>query len=249
MARNKAKEEMGNAPSGGSVEERDQPVSEVELVQRLSALKTQVGRAKDALSGDRAFEELAARVAKAAVPNAFEGTSETLKKFSSQLTHDEATLVALLAEAEEPTEVEPSEIVSEEDEPPPPLPRVALEEAAKLLRAHPRRAPARIPMRADISLQSESNFFVGFSVNLSDGGIFLATEQDLPIGTEVELEFSLPGAEKLKLQGVVRWRREVDPHAPYITPGIGVQFVKVTEEVQEAIRRFVAEREPIFYPD
>ncbi|MGQ0506861.1 MAG: TIGR02266 family protein [Myxococcaceae bacterium] len=112
-----------------------------------------------------------------------------------------------------------------------------------------RRENARVRMQAAIDMTSDSNFFTGFSTNLSEGGIFVATVATLKQGTEVDLRFSLPGGAKLDVKGVVRWIREVNDATPEIFPGVGIQFVNLAPEVSQAIHRFVGQREPLFYPD
>jgi uncharacterized protein (TIGR02266 family) len=107
----------------------------------------------------------------------------------------------------------------------------------------------RVRMQASVDLRSDSNFFTGFSTNISEGGIFVATIQTLPRGTQVELEVTLPGGRPLKVSGVVRWMREANDKTPELMPGMGVQFTDLPPQVAAAISDFVATREPLFFPD
>jgi len=111
------------------------------------------------------------------------------------------------------------------------------------------RASSRIPLQTQVDLSSDSNVFTGFSTNLSEGGVFVATLNLLPVGTAVDLTFSLPGKVRISVQGEVRWTREVDDRMPDVFPGVGVRFVDLTPEAAKALHRFVGEREPLFYPD
>ena len=110
------------------------------------------------------------------------------------------------------------------------------------------RTQPRVRMQTAIDLRSASNFFTGFSTNLSAGGVFVATPQVLPRGTPVDLAFSLEGR-TLHAHGVVRWSRAVSSEAPELLPGLGVQFVDLPEAAAQDISRFVAQREPLFFPD
>ena len=112
-----------------------------------------------------------------------------------------------------------------------------------------RRERARVKMQAAITMSSDNNFFNGFSTNISDGGVFIATVTQLPIGTEMDLSFSLPSGEQIKAHGVVRWTREVNDKTPDIMPGLGVQFTQIDEAALAAIQDFVRDREPMFFPD
>ena len=71
----------------------------------------------------------------------------------------------------------------------------------------------------------------------------------LPVGTPVDLTFTLPGKSKLSVHGEVRWIREVNDRTPEVFPGVGVRFVNLAPGTAEALKRFVSEREPLFYPD
>jgi uncharacterized protein (TIGR02266 family) len=112
-----------------------------------------------------------------------------------------------------------------------------------------RRPNQRVKMQTAIDLHSEDNFFNGFSANISDGGLFVATVNLVPLGTEVDLEFSLPSGERINAKGVVRWHREVDDRNHDAFPGIGVQFLTLEDLAADAIKRFVEHREPLFYAD
>lgn len=107
----------------------------------------------------------------------------------------------------------------------------------------------RYTLQAAIDLRSDSNFFTGFSTNLSEGGVFLATYQELPPGTEVQLTLTLPDHPALEVRGTVRWIRELNERVPELTPGLGIQFMGLAADQLEAIRTFVQAREPLFFPE
>lgn len=123
--------------------------------------------------------------------------------------------------------------------------------AAAAVRASPgpRRESPRVAMCTQVDLGSDSNFYGGFSTNLSEGGLFIATVATPPRGTQVELTFTLPGGVPIKAHGVVRWTREVNDAMPEVMPGAGVQFVDLSPEVAASITEFVMKRDPLFYVD
>ncbi|RYZ41881.1 MAG: TIGR02266 family protein, partial [Myxococcaceae bacterium] len=104
-------------------------------------------------------------------------------------------------------------------------------------------------MHTTIDMRSDSNFFTGFSMDISEGGIFIATVEAVPRGTSVDLDFTLPGGRPLNVNGVVRWARDGNDRTPELMPGVGVQFTTLPPEVAHAISSFVATRDPMFYPD
>jgi uncharacterized protein (TIGR02266 family) len=103
-----------------------------------------------------------------------------------------------------------------------------------------------------IDVFSDHNFWTGLSMNISEGGVFIATYHHVPIGTTVVLHMMLPfEAEPVVTLGEVRWLRdcpanEIGADAP--PPGIGVQFIGMSPDALAKVRRFVATvREPLFF--
>ncbi len=112
-----------------------------------------------------------------------------------------------------------------------------------------KRVAARVAMQTQVDLSSDSNFFTGFSTNISEGGLFVATVNVLPPGTPVDVTFSLPAGARLTLKGEVRWTREVNDKTPDVFPGVGVRFTELDPAVVNQIKNFVQQREPLFFPD
>lgn len=111
------------------------------------------------------------------------------------------------------------------------------------------RASRRVKVKTEVTLSSESNFFTGFSGDLSEGGVFVATyESLLPPGTHVELAIALQDQPEVHVGGVVKWVRDPD-RTTGVFPGMGIAFENVQPEAQKAIRRFLHEREPMFFEE
>ncbi len=114
-----------------------------------------------------------------------------------------------------------------------------------------RRAEARARLDCQISLNSRNNFFTGFARDLSSGGLFIATFDVQPVGSRVDVGFSLPGGRTIECQALVRWTRELtgSDADPQIWPGMGVEFIDLDEASQRAICTFMELREPMFFVD
>ena len=112
-----------------------------------------------------------------------------------------------------------------------------------------RRRFPRKPLQVEVGVYTETNFYQGFSENISEGGIFVATYDIKPTGEVIELEFKLPGEEEpIRVKGEVRWVREYNPANPDMIPGMGIQFIELSEEAGKKIEKFIREqREPYFY--
>jgi uncharacterized protein (TIGR02266 family) len=109
-----------------------------------------------------------------------------------------------------------------------------------------RRASPRRTLQASIDLASDSNFYAGFSTDISEGGLFVATVTHPARGEAVDLRFSL-GDEVIEARGVVRWTREVNDCTPDVMPGAGIQFVELGPAAAAAIHAFISQRDPLFF--
>jgi type IV pilus assembly protein PilZ len=78
------------------------------------------------------------------------------------------------------------------------------------------------------------------AVGIGLGGMFIESTTPLPIGSSVELEFTLPDrpADWLEVKGAVAW---VCPKADQYTlsPGMGVRFGEVSTEVRSRLMEVV----------
>lgn len=112
-----------------------------------------------------------------------------------------------------------------------------------------RRHYPRHNVELEVTMESETNFYMGLTENLSEGGLFIATHVLKPLGTQIEVSFKLPDvAEPIKVTGTVRWLREFSPTSD-TSPGMGVRFEHLDAEHTEMIRRFLAARDPLFFDE
>jgi uncharacterized protein (TIGR02266 family) len=108
----------------------------------------------------------------------------------------------------------------------------------------------RVPLEVEVSMVSESNFWTGLTDNISKGGVFVATHQPPPVGSEVEIELKLPtSATSFVVRAVVRWVRTFAQCSDGFPPGCGLQFQSLSEIELFSIQEFVEERETLFYED
>jgi uncharacterized protein (TIGR02266 family) len=107
------------------------------------------------------------------------------------------------------------------------------------------RAP-RLEVSLAVSVASNSNFYVGFAENLSDGGIFVATHAPRPIGCSVDLVVALPDQAPIRARGTVAWLREYS-EANDTVPGMGIRFDEVSPPDVTRILAFARTRPPMFF--
>ena len=109
-----------------------------------------------------------------------------------------------------------------------------------------RRQFERKDIQLDVSLYSDSNFYAGFTENLSAGGVFVATHNLLKQGENLDVTITLPSDQQVVARGVVRWIREYN-EASDSPPGMGIQFLSL--EGESLIHEFLAARPPLFHDD
>jgi uncharacterized protein (TIGR02266 family) len=94
-----------------------------------------------------------------------------------------------------------------------------------------------MPYNVRVQFRNASSFLVAYSVNLSRGGIFLESDHSAPLGSEITVQFAVPGVGPVIVKGFVSWRREEeDEDGP---PGIGVEFKDMVGNLSGVIDRLV----------
>lgn len=112
-----------------------------------------------------------------------------------------------------------------------------------------RRAHERAPLKVEVTLESEDNFYSGVANDVSEGGVFVACEDPPAVGTTVELDLTVPTSEHpFHVTGVVRWVREDWVAREGAPAGCGIEWVAISDDAVAAIAKFVREsRDTILY--
>ena len=107
-------------------------------------------------------------------------------------------------------------------------------------RLHQRKA-----FTAEVTIASETNFYMGFSENISEGGLFLSTLSPPEVGEQVSLSVKVEDNE-ITVEGVVRWHRT--DGGGQIT-GCGVEFVSLDRQAHIAFSQLIRQlrKEPLFF--
>jgi uncharacterized protein (TIGR02266 family) len=108
-----------------------------------------------------------------------------------------------------------------------------------------RRANDRTPFLADLEFGEDAQFFTGLSLDISEGGLFVSTYTEIPLGTRLVLAFELPDGTAVEARGEVRWRRT---HAmDGERPGIGIAFTDLPEDARARIVALCERRPPLYF--
>lgn len=98
------------------------------------------------------------------------------------------------------------------------------------------RTEARIPKTLSISYKDKASFLKAYTTNISRGGIFIKTNQQLPQGAMISLKLQLPDLkEPLKIDCSVAWgnRKETAP------VGMGLQFISMSESDERLLQGYI----------
>ncbi len=89
--------------------------------------------------------------------------------------------------------------------------------------------------------QKQQRLMTDYAVNMSTGGIFIETENILPVDTPLFVEFMLPASDLLiACEARVAWTNETrDLKSSILPPGMGLQFLNLSLENIHAIRDFL----------
>ena len=80
-----------------------------------------------------------------------------------------------------------------------------------------------------------------YSVNMSTGGVYIETSENLPIGTPLFVKFTLPTSETpVTCKARVAWTNEPgSPRTSSLPPGMGLQFFCLSLENSGELRDFL----------
>jgi uncharacterized protein (TIGR02266 family) len=102
-------------------------------------------------------------------------------------------------------------------------------------RAHPR-AVATI----EIEFKKVIDFVTSYLLNVSNGGLFVKTDDIYPLDSIVFLRFTMPGdTQPIEVEGKVVWRNMGGRE--YFPKGMGIKFLKLNDADNEKIKIFVTE--------
>ena len=104
-----------------------------------------------------------------------------------------------------------------------------------------KRKDGREPVTLFVEYEGADDLVGDYTENLSSGGTFVATNRELPVGTQVQLVLGFPGLiEPIAVEGIVRWTRGEPEGA-----GAGIEFTPgpAREQLAAMIAR-IRDRDP-----
>jgi len=102
-----------------------------------------------------------------------------------------------------------------------------------------RRDEQRIEVELEVRYRTAQEFLSAYSWNISGGGIFIRTQQPLPLNREVQLRFTLPGIDRTFMaHGLVVWTNP-HPSRSSFPSGMGIKFMDLDPAAKNILADFV----------
>ena len=98
-----------------------------------------------------------------------------------------------------------------------------------------RRVFSRYPTALQVDYTQGENFLFSNISNISEMGIFIYSNEPLPVGTKLTLRFGPDGQPPLELNGEVMWINPYRADGNNINPGMGVRFTSLKLAQREQI--------------
>lgn len=87
----------------------------------------------------------------------------------------------------------------------------------------------------------DDDYQMHFSRDLSRGGVFIETDNPLPVGSRFLMRFDVPGetTRSIECEVEVAWVMRMEDSSSQLPPGMGVRFVDLPEDDGEAVDAFL----------
>lgn len=103
---------------------------------------------------------------------------------------------------------------------------------------HERRKTERVGLVVRVTYQSVDELFTEFARNINEGGIFIETDSPQPPGSEVTLQFKLPGSDELiEVTGTVV--RIANGSGSDDSSGMGIEFGNLNTGARQRINELI----------
>ena len=101
-----------------------------------------------------------------------------------------------------------------------------------------------------VGVSTRHRLFVGLSANISTGGLFVATDEQLNRGDSIEVRFRIPGSEHIfQKQAEVAWTRPFDQNQAdrQAQAGAGLRLLDLSSEEKRMLNAFIDAHDPLFF--
>lgn len=152
--------------------------------------------------------------------------------------------VIVMPGAKAPSEprLEAAPIAPMKSEPPPPGESLVEQTIGRAEAWTESRLAIRHLLEIEVAIECEGTKRVGFTENMSTGGVFVATYLSAAQGSKVVIALTMKGGETVKLAGEARWQR---PSSSERWPGVGVKFDDSGPEHEARMNKLLSLRDRV----
>jgi type IV pilus assembly protein PilZ len=95
-------------------------------------------------------------------------------------------------------------------------------------------------VRIEIMFKEYASFIKVYMPNITNGGLFIRTDNPLPLDAPVKLRMRLPeDTQDLEVDGRVVWTFVKGSKKAFLPKGMGIQFVNMRPEYAQKIKKIV----------
>ncbi|MBI3811433.1 MAG: TIGR02266 family protein [Nitrospirae bacterium] len=103
-----------------------------------------------------------------------------------------------------------------------------------------RRKDRRFDVKIKVDYSTKGMFVSNYVTNLSKGGVFIQTEDPLPLQSRIHLTFTLPEFNiTIKAKGKVTWTYDIKKGTSTIIPGMGIKLTDLTAKHKALIEDYI----------
>ncbi|HAN32070.1 MAG TPA: hypothetical protein DCQ06_10775 [Myxococcales bacterium] len=113
-----------------------------------------------------------------------------------------------------------------------------------------RRADKRRSYDLQVGIATKHRLFVGLTANISTGGLFISTDEELSRGDRVEVKFQIPGSDHVFVKsGEVVWTRPFDQNQTdrQAQAGAGLKLIDLSDEELAILNAFIDAHDPMYF--
>ena len=105
-----------------------------------------------------------------------------------------------------------------------------------------KRQHERVEIKWPVKIESSHGPITGETKDVSLGGTFIICQKPLPLGESFSLTLYIPDDEPLNITAEVVWSNINVPESKIVTRGMGIRFIKISEEARKRLTEGIEHR-------
>ena len=103
-----------------------------------------------------------------------------------------------------------------------------------------KRKDPRFDVQIKVDYESKDIFESNYMMNISRGGVFIRTDNPLPMHSSLTLRFTFPDSSvAIETAGEVVWTYDMKKGSVTVSPGMGIRFTAFPEELRTYLEGYL----------